>query len=225
MAVNSARRAALRLLVGLAAGGAAGSLALGAGAQDGEGRARPNVDYRAIAPQPVPGGNAIEVIEFFWYGCPYCYQLQRHFDAWVRRQEADVVVRRVPAVFRASWLPHARLYHTLEALGAVERLHQQVYDAYHVEQTPLNSSDAIAEWAERHGIDRERWLAVYRSEDIDRQVAQAREHLVRYAVSGTPTLVVDGRYLTSSAMTPGVAAMIPVLDYLVGRVRSQHGAR
>ena len=188
-------------------------------------RARQDVDYRVIPKQPVPGGNVIEVVEFFWYGCPYCYRFEPHFTAWLNRQRADVVVRRVPAVFRESWIPHARLYYTLEKLGALDRLHRQVYESYHVANMPLNTFDSIADWAASHGIDRERWLMVYRSDDISSRVMDAQDQLRRYAVSGTPSVVVDGRYLTSSGMTPGAPAMIPVLDSLVALVREQRASR
>jgi protein dithiol oxidoreductase (disulfide-forming) len=192
---------------------------------DSEGRVPANARYRLISPQPVPAGNVIDVVEFFWYGCPYCFRLEPYFQAWLRRQSADVAVRRIPAVFRDSWIPHARLYYTLESLDAVGRLHPQVYESYHVEQTPLNSVDEIADWAQRHGIDRERWLTVYRSDEISGRVVQARDQLLNYGVSGTPSVVIDGRYLTSSGMTPGVPAMIPVLDNLVALVREQRGKR
>jgi protein dithiol oxidoreductase (disulfide-forming) len=227
VAPSRAKRATLRLLAGLVAAGvtARASGASASNAVDSEGRAPASTRYRLISQQPLPAGNVIDVVEFFWYGCPYCFQLEPYFQAWLRRQSADVAVRRIPAVFRDSWIPHARLYYTLEALDAVERLHQQVYESYHVEQTPLNSIDEIADWAQRHGIDRERWLAVYRSDEISGRIMQARDQLRSYEVSGTPSVVIDGRYLTSSGMTPGVPAMIPVLENLVALVREQRGTR
>jgi thiol:disulfide interchange protein DsbA len=179
------------------------------------GNARLDSGYRLIAPQPVATGERIEVIEFFWYGCPFCYELQRPLEAWLRRKPADVALRRIPAVFRPSWVPHARIYYTLEALGAVERLHRAVYDDYHARRFDLDGSDSIADWAARHGVDRATWLAAYESPEVERKVELARELTARYAVQGTPSLVVDGRYLTSSAMTPGVPALIPVLDDLI----------
>lgn len=199
-----------------------------AGALPLRGLAQPAADdssaatgYRNIAPQPVPAGDVIELVEFFWYGCPHCARFQPYFVSWVKRQPADVLLRRVPAAFRPSWVPHARLYYALEALGTLERYHEQVYHAYHVERVPLDSAAAIADWAEQQGMNRERWLAAYDSEDVDRKLAGDREALLRYTVTGTPSIVVDGRYLTSSGMTPGVAAMIPVLDQLVAMAREQ----
>jgi thiol:disulfide interchange protein DsbA len=227
VAPSSAKRATLRLLAGLVAAGttAPAWVAHAGDAVDNEGRVLANARYRLIPQQPVPAGNVIDVVEFFWYGCPYCFRLEPYFQAWLRREAADVAVRRIPAVFRDSWIPHARLYYTLETLDAVDRLHPQVYESYHVEQTPLTSVDEIADWAQQHGIDRERWLVVYRSDEISGRVVQARDQLLNYGVSGTPSVVVDGRYLTSSGMTPGVAAMIPVLDNLVALVREQRGKR
>src|SRR5918997_352262 len=95
---------------------------------------RVNVDYLLIEPQPVTTGERIEVIEFFWYGCPHCNNLQPPLEAWLKRKPADVELRRIPANFRESWVPHARLYYTLEALGEIGRLHQAVYRSMHVEK-------------------------------------------------------------------------------------------
>lgn len=181
--------------------------------------------WRRIPPQPVPAGGPIDVVEFFWYGCPYCYELQPLLDAWLARKPSDVAFRYVPAVFRPSWIAHARIYYTLEALGALARLHDEVYHSYHLEQQPLESIDAIADWAAQHGIDRARWLSTYQSEDIDRKVDTARDELRSYTVAGTPSLAVDGRYLTSSGMTPGVPAMMPVLDRLVAMARQDRARR
>src|SRR5688500_8958534 len=107
---------------------------------------KPNVDYIQIKPQPVQTGDRIEVVEFFWYGCPHCNNLQPPLEAWVKRKPADVELRRVPAVFRESWLPHARIYYTLEALGEVDRLHQAVYAAIHKNNEDLLNSNATADW-------------------------------------------------------------------------------
>lgn len=186
---------------------------------------RPNVDYRLITPQPVPPGDRIEVIEFFWYGCPYCYQLQPALDEWLAHKPPDVAFRRVPAIFRESWVPHARIYYALEALGALARLHAIVFESYHFDQLPLNTTSSIADWAAQHGLDRNQWLATYESADIDSKVLWSRELTRRYSLAGTPSLVVDGRYLTSSGMTPGVRAMLPVLDGLIALARADRVRR
>jgi len=187
--------------------------------------AQPGSAYRLIPPQPVQTGDRIEVIEFFWYGCPYCYELQPALDAWLQRKPADVVLRRVPAVFRPTWVPHARIYYTLEALDAVGRLHRAVYDSYHMDQLPTDSAEKMAEWAAGHGLDREQWVAAYNSPEVERKVELARELTARYQIQGTPSLVVDGRYVTSSGMTPSVPAVIPVLEDLIVLARARRAGK
>lgn len=178
------------------------------------------IDYRVIAPQPVQTPGSIEVIDFFWYGCPYCNSLQPALERWISRKPADVTVRRIPAVLRDSWAPHARVYYTLEALGEVERLHQRAYYSYHVEELAMSRAEAMSDWAVHNGIPRERWDAAYNSAAVQRKVEQAIELTRAYSVTGTPALVVDGRYLTSGNMSETLDGMIQVLDGLIYRVRA-----
>lgn len=183
-------------------------------------RARLSYEYLMIDPQPVPPAG-IEVVEFFWYGCPYCYQLQAPLEGWLKTKPADVSLRRIPAIFRESWVPHARLYYTLEALGELPRLHQIVYRSMHEERMNLNSAEATAEWARQNGVDAARLLAIYNSVDIDRKVDDSRRFTRSYAIKGTPSLIVDGRFLTSSGMSETVAGVIPILEDLIRLAREQ----
>lgn len=190
-----------------------------------EPQARLNYEYRVIPAQPTATGERIEVIEFFWYGCPYCNQLQPSLESWIARKPADVELRRIPAIFRESWIPHARLYYTLETLGQVDRLHQAVYRTHHVEHRNLNSAESSADWAAENGLDRTRWLAIYNSAEVENSVRRAIEDTQRYAIRGTPSLVVDGRYVTSTGMSETIPGVISILDDLIALARSQHAPR
>lgn len=200
------------------------ALALVAGAAPAqEVRARQNIEYRLITPQPVDAGGRIEVIDFFWYGCPYCNELQPALEEWIKRKPADVTVRRVPVILRDSWAPHARIYYTLELLGEAERLHAEVYRSYHVEELHMSKPDVMEQWAARNGIDRRRWVDAYYSPEVDARISRAAQATRRYEIQGTPSLVVDGRFLTSSSMTPTVRGVLPVVDDLVVLARQKRG--
>jgi len=188
-------------------------------------RARQNIEYRLIAPQAVETGDSIEVIDFFWYGCPYCNELQPALDEWLRRKPPDVTLRRIPVILKDNWAPHARIYYTLEVLGETERLHQRVYQGYHAEELHMSRPDVMEQWAERHGIARETWRDAYFSPEVDARVARALQLTRRYDVQGTPSIVVDGRYLTSSSMTPTVRGVVLVLEDLVRLARRQRGGK
>ncbi len=187
--------------------------------------ARANVDYRLIEPQPVQTGNRIEVIDFFWYGCPHCYAFQPALEEWIGRMPPDVALRRIPAILRDSWAPHARIYYTLESLGELGRLHQEVYHGYHVQELHMSKPDVMVQWAVRHGIDRQKWIDAYNSAEVTQKVEAAKTLTMDYNVQGTPSLVVDGRYLTSPAMARSEQRMIPILDDLVRIAREQRASK
>jgi protein dithiol oxidoreductase (disulfide-forming) len=188
-------------------------------------KARVNYEYRVINPQPVATGDRIEVIEFFWYGCPYCNALQPSLESWLKRKPSDVEFRRLPAVFRPSWVPHARVFYTLETLGELDRLHQDVYRSYHVEGDRLNTPDSTADWAARRGIDRARWVSTFESAEVNRKVEQSLAATRNYVIEGTPSLVVDGRFVTSTGMTETIAGVFPILDDLIVMARERQAGR
>lgn len=198
---------------------AAVGVAVPAAAQDSG--IRQNIEYRLIAPQPVETGDSIEVVDFFWYGCPHCNNFQPSLENWVRRKPADVVLRRVPAVFRDSWVPHARIFYALEQLGELERLHQKVYFSYHVEELHMSRPDVMERWAAANGIDRELWRKAYSSPEVDAKVENAKRLTEAYSLQGTPSLVVDGRFLTSSSMASSYPEMIQILEELIGIARGR----
>lgn len=186
---------------------------------------RADIDYRVIKPQPVAVAGRIEVIDFFWYGCPHCNNLQPALERWIGNKPADVLVRRIPAILRDSWAPHARIYYTLEALGESERLHQRVYHGYHAEKLRMSLPEVMSAWAEHNGIERERWERAYNSPEVQRRVEEAARLTREYQVTGTPSLVVNGRYLTSGNMAESLDRMMAIVDGLVHKARSEGSPR
>jgi thiol:disulfide interchange protein DsbA len=182
---------------------------------------RRDVDYREIAQQPVETGERIEVIDFFFYGCQYCNELQPRLDRWSKRKPDDVVLRRLPVVRHDSWVPLAKTYFTLEAMGEVERLHAAVYHSYHVQDLYMSQEKVISEWAAKHGLDRDKFMAIYRSDETRQKVERARKQTVDYDIQGTPSLVVDGKFLTDGSS----AKTIEILDGMIRLARQKRAEK
>lgn len=210
--MSTTRRSALRLIAG---GAAASMLAPCALAQ----RAFED-SFRAITPQPTPA-DKIEVIDFFWYGCPYCYQLLPLFTAWEKTQPADVQVRRIPAILRQEWIPDAHLYYTLELVGAAERLHTPVFEAIHRDRLLVTDMEAVRKWATANGIDRAKWDAAYNAQEVRDRVVRAVDLARDYDVRGTPVVIVDGRYQTGSGQSGSLKNVMPTVEALVKLAREQ----
>jgi len=206
----------MRLSRGLLAAALA-LLALDAPAQLEAGR-----EYQRIEPpHAVAADGRVEVIEFFYYGCPVCYQTEPHFARWIAGAPDYVAVRRVPALSSEAWEPLAKLYYTLEALGQVERLHWPVYDTLHFEDVKLSDSKIMLDWASRNGMDREKFAQTYASDAVTAKIAQAREMLKSYDVRAVPTFIVDGKFLTSARLAGGTQQVVEVLDRLVRLAREE----
>jgi len=202
----------------LAAGAALAGVIPGASAQAQERSFEQS--FRSITPQPAPT-DKIEVIDFFWYGCPYCFQLMPMFAEWEKTKAADVVVRRIPAILRQEWVPEAHLYYTLEVVGAADRLHNKLFDAFHRDRLQATDIEALSKWAEANGIDRAKWDESYNSQGVRNNVVRAVELGRDYDVRGTPVIVVDGRYQTGGGQAGSLKNVMPTVDGLVKLVRER----
>jgi thiol:disulfide interchange protein DsbA len=213
MTIRAVPRIARALVVLVAALAFAGSAA----AQLVEGKT-----YRRIAnPQPTETGRKIEVIEFFSYGCPHCAELEPVLDAWLAKAPADVAFRRVPVMFQQRWVPLAKIYYTLDALGVESKLSPDVFKAIHGSNIPLWDTAKFYDWAASQGIDRKKVEEVFTSFAIDGKVKRAMQLAQQYNVQSVPLVVVDGKFVTSSSDVGTHAQLPPAIDELVAKARAE----
>ena len=186
------------------------------------GQIQPGREFQRLEPpRPTAGGGRIEVIEFFYYGCPVCYETQPFLSRWLSAAPDSVTFRRVPALSSDAWEPLAKLYYALEALGQIERLHWPVYDSFHFEDVKLNDEKLMLDWAARNGVQRDKFAQTYGSPEVAAKVARARELLKAYGVRAVPTFIVDGKFLTSARLAGGTEQVVQVLDQLVRLAREE----
>jgi thiol:disulfide interchange protein DsbA len=171
------------------------------------------------------------VIEFFWYGCPHCNALQPSLHAWLKRKPADVEFRRIPAAFQDSWLPLTRVYYTLDAMGLVEKLHLDVFAAIHDKKIRLDEQKALFDWIASKGVDRQKFTDTYNSFAVQSRTKRAMDLSRNYDLSGTPAIVVNGRYLTAPSMmlkpdnSIDYDRFFKVLDQLIAMSRKTPAAK
>lgn len=176
-------------------------------------------------PRDIPGGSRIDVIEFFWYACPHCYDLDTPLSEWAHRRADQVALRRIPAVLRDTWFGLAKVFYTLEALGELDRLHWPLFYALHDQYLDHRDDEALFRWAAQNGIERRRFAATYVSTGVNNSTERARQITKQYNIEGVPTLVVDGRYMTNSVRAGGHDALLFLLDELVAKAQSVRGKR
>jgi len=183
------------------------------------------VEYRELsAPQSADALGKIEIIEFFWYGCPHCYNFEPVIEPWVKKLPKDTQFRRVPAIFNDEWEQGARAYYALEAIGEGQRLHKPLFDAVHTgSRLKVANEAALTEWLGKQGVDAKKFAAAYRSFSVEGKVKRAKQLTQAYKLEGVPAMAVNGNYVVITDNIKSFEQMLAVSDYLIDQSRKQNG--
>lgn len=172
--------------------------------------------YEFITPaQPVQNTDKVEVIEFFWYGCPHCYSLEPAMNVWLKTKPANVQFIRQPAVFSEIWGKHAKAFYTAEALGVSEKTHADFFDAIQNKKQKLVTEDELAAFFLDHGVKDEDFRAAYNSFSVDAKLRQAEAMSSRYGITGVPALIVNGKYRITATTAKSQENILPVVNQLI----------
>jgi thiol:disulfide interchange protein DsbA len=165
-------------------------------------------------PQPVEAQGKIEVVEFFWYGCIHCYNLEPKIDTWLKKLPPDVEFRRVPAVLSDRWAHDAAIFYAFDALGLLDKLHRPFFDAIHRDRLRTDNWPALSAWLEKQGVDAKKFETTVKSFGVQSKTRRAIRLTSDYKIDGTPAMAVHGRYTVSAADD-----MLDTVNQLVAAVR------
>jgi thiol:disulfide interchange protein DsbA len=172
--------------------------------------------YETISPaQPTQNQDKIEIIEFFWYGCPHCYSLEPLMVEWLKTLPDNVEFIRQPAIFNSLWGKHAKAYFVAESLGVLDKIHEDFFDAVQNKKQKLASEDQLAQFFVAHGVDKTKFHDTFNSFLVDAKVRQAQSMAPRYGITGVPALIINGKYKTSGPIAGSHEEMIKVMNKLI----------
>jgi thiol:disulfide interchange protein DsbA len=170
-------------------------------------------------PQPTQSGGKVEVIEFFWYGCPHCFTLEPAVASWRKNAPPDVVFKGVHALPSESWAEHARLFYTLEAMGKLEEYHQKVFDAIHKSNVNLANKKIRDDWLQKNGIDPAKYAEMEKSFSVATNMNRAKQLTYAYKVDSVPRVTVNGKYVVTMEGAGSIERVFQIVDQLVGQAR------
>ncbi|WP_100637999.1 thiol:disulfide interchange protein DsbA/DsbL [Marinobacter salexigens] len=166
-------------------------------------------------PVRTDSGASIEVAEVFWYGCPHCYNFKPLAESWEAKAPDYVEYVRIPAALGRSWVPHAQAFYALEAMNSLDKVHDALFEALAGQRRPLNDGDSLADFVAGRGVDREEFLNNFNSFGVNARMQQAQSKIRGARITGTPSMLVNGKYTVSASMAGSLEAMLEVVDYLV----------
>ena len=177
---------------------------------------------KLATPLPTDDRNRVEVIEFFWYGCPHCYQLETTVQAWKQNLPTHVSFRQEHVIWdgRRETRGHARLFATLRAMDLLAQHQHAVFEAIHSKKLTLQDERTAFEWASKRGIDRAKFEATYKSFGVESQLSRAKKLTDDYRIDGVPKFIVNGKYVTSPHQAGNEKKMFDLIDTLVQEERN-----
>ena len=184
--------------------------------------AQPKFSYSELKPAlPVEAEGKIEVLEFFWYGCIHCYNLEPTVEKWEKTLAKDVQFRRVPAVFNDRWALDAAIFYTFEAMGLLDKLHKPLFDAIHKDRLRTDVQKEFLDWLEKQGVDTKKFTETMKSFGVQSKMRRAAQMTAAYKISGTPQMAVHGRYTISTDQGRTSDGMFETVNYLTDTLRKQ----
>ena len=173
------------------------------------------VHYKKLPQAVTTTSDKIEVLEFFWYGCPHCYSFEPYVKSWKKALPENVTFARVPAIFRPDWEIQARTYYALSNMGLIETVHGKIFEEVHKNKKRLNTLELMTAFVEKNGVDRKKFLEEYKSFGVDGLVRKAKKKQSEYKIQGVPGVVVNGKYLVSGSMAGSYDNMVKIMDHLI----------
>jgi thiol:disulfide interchange protein DsbA len=183
-------------------------------------------DYVTLdAPVATANPAKIEVVEVFSYMCPHCFHFETALNAWMKSQQSDVALVQVHASWAAAMEPYQRGFYTAQTLKIREKAHAAIFSAYHVDHKELNDAAAWADFLSAYGVSKQTVLATYDSAAVTDQIKRSNQLFRSYQISGTPELVVEGKYRISTRFSGSQEEMLKVIQFLVNKVRVERSAK
>lgn len=184
---------------------------------------RLGVDYEVLpTPQPTYDGKGkIEIAEVMGYTCIHCANLQPKVNEWKKKLGEDVRFVYVPAVFGGMWDNFARAFFAAEAMGMLDKTHNEVFKAVHLERKfRTGSLEEIADVYAGWGIDRNSFLSTMNSFAVNAKMNRAKQFAQRTGVSSTPTIIVAGKYRVMATRDRGQDGQLATVDWLIAKERA-----
>jgi protein dithiol oxidoreductase (disulfide-forming) len=161
----------------------------------------------------------IEVVEFFWYGCPHCYAFEPMLESWVKKLPADVAFRQVPVGFAPPHQLHQRLFYALEETGQMAGMHRKIFSAIHQQNRRLMSEGEIEAFVTSSGGDGKKVVEAMKGFGVSTKASRAKQLAEAYKIDGVPALGINGRFYTGGSLAGDHTKALAVADYLIQLAR------
>lgn len=175
--------------------------------------------YIQISNQKQTESDKIVIYEFFWYGCPHCYNLEPTMDRIESNLEKDTILVKVPVALRDTWESHAKAYYALQQMKLDDNLHEKIFTEIHINSNRLDTKEKLTQFIEDEGYNSKRFSEIFDSFGTDLRVKKASRLANQYQITSVPTLIINGKYKTSGSLVSSYEELYDVVQLLINKER------
>ena len=175
--------------------------------------------YIQISNQKQTESDKIVIYEFFWYGCPHCYNLEPTMDRIESSLEKDTILVKVPVALRDTWESHAKAYYALQQMKLDDNLHEKIFTEIHINSNRLDTKEKLTQFIEDEGYNSKRFSEIFDSFGTDLRVKKASRLANQYQITSVPTLIINGKYKTSGSLVSSYEELYDVVQLLINKER------
>lgn len=160
----------------------------------------------------------VEVIEFFWYGCPHCYTAEPSIEDWNASRPDNVIFRREAPPLNQAWTVHSQAFYAAQLMGVLDTFHHAFFEEIHENKNRMRRPADVGDFVESLGLDGKKFLSTMKSFAVQGKIQGSIKLAQKFRLTGVPTLVVDGRYKTGAALAGSYPRMMDVVSTLTTEV-------
>jgi len=175
--------------------------------------------YVQISNQKQTESDKIIIYEFFWYGCPHCYNIEPTIDQIEADLKKDTILIKVPVALRNTWEIHAKAYYALQQMKLDDDLHEKIFAEIHVNANRLDTEEKLVNFLNDEGHDAQKFSKILNSFGTEIRVKKASRLANQYQITSVPTLIINGKYRTSGSYVSSYEELYDVVQLLVDKER------
>lgn len=178
--------------------------------------ANAQLGYEELAtPQRTADSETVEVMEFFWYGCPHCFQFEPHIVEWKKNMPDNVRFVNAAPPLNPAWKVHSQAFYAAQVMGILDQFHEPMFNAIHVEKKPMRKPKDVMKLVASLGLDAEKFGKAMKSFNVDAKIRQSMQQARDAGITAVPSVIINGKYRTTGSLAGSYPNLIKVLNQLV----------
>jgi len=175
--------------------------------------------YVQISNSPQTEHDKIVIYEFFWYGCPHCFNIEPTIVKIESNLNQDTVLIKLPLALKESWVNHAKAFFSMQQMNIDNNLHSKIFEEIHINGNRLDTKSALVDFIDSEGFDGSSFSKNFDSFGTEIRIKKANKLARQYQITSVPTIIINGKYLTSGSFVSSYEELYDVVNFLVEKER------